>query len=172
MRRRQDIMPWGYVPTEPRRGRSATKPHSINAWEPMIANLFTYGSLMCSDIIYHVAGCRADSVPAILKNYKRSKIHGEEYPGIVAHPGAEVAGVLYLDLPPKAIERLDLFEGNQYSRQEVQLVTACFTASQAMAYVIKPENRNLLTGEDWSYEYFLTAGKAKFLAAYIGFEKI
>ncbi len=127
---------------------------------------------MCSDIMHHVAGCRADSVPAILKDYKRSKIHGEEYPGIVAHPGDEVAGVLYLDLPPEAMERLDSFEGKQYTRQEVQLVTAHFASAKAMAYVITPENRNLLTGENWSYEHFLAVGKAKFLAAYIGFQKI
>ncbi len=134
-------------------------------------NLFTYGSLMSSDIMYHVAGCPANFVAATLKDFKRSRIRGEEYPGIVAHPGAEVEGILYLDLAPTAIERLDTFEGAQYSRQEVQVMTQhgpCF----AMSYVIKPEYSDLLTGEAWSYAHFLAVGKAKFLEAYVGFCKI
>ena len=137
-------------------------------------NLFTYGSLMCSDIMFQVAGCRADCIPATLKDFKRSRIRGEEYPGIVAQPGVEVEGVLYLDLPPGAIERLDSFEGEQYARQEVQVLTQqsepCPVA--AMAYVIKPEYRELLTGEAWSYGHFLAVGKAEFLKAYQGFRKI
>jgi hypothetical protein len=48
-------------------------------------NLFTYGSLMCDDIMNKVAGCHADRHQATLKDYFRAKIRGEEYPGIVAH---------------------------------------------------------------------------------------
>jgi gamma-glutamylcyclotransferase (GGCT)/AIG2-like uncharacterized protein YtfP len=135
-------------------------------------NLFTYGSLMCSDIMFQVAGCRADFVSATLKGFKRSTVRGEEYPGIVAHPGAEVKGVLYLRLPPQAIKRLDIFEGEQYSRSDVQIVTEQCFPGKAMAYIIKPEYRGLLTDEPWSYEHFLAVGKAKFLQAYLGFERI
>lgn len=136
-----------------------------------MTNLFTYGSLMCSDIMDHVAGCQAESVSAVLKNFKRSKIRGEEYPGIVAHPGAEVEGVLYRGLSPQAMERLDSFEGAQYLRQEVQLQTEAGSCL-AMAYVIKPEYSHLLTDETWSYADFLAVGKARFLEAYVGFQKI
>ncbi len=134
-------------------------------------NLFTYGSLMSSDIMYHVAGCRADFVPATLKDFRRSRIRGEEYPGIVPHLGAEVEGILYLHLSPKAIERLDSFEGDLYSRQNVQVMTQ-HGLCPAMSYVIKAEHSDLLTGEIWSYEHFLTVGKANFLEAYVGFRKI
>ncbi len=135
-------------------------------------NLFTYGSLMCSDIMFQVAGCRADCIPATLKDFKRSCIRGEEYPGIAAHPGAEVEGVLYLDLPPGAMVRLDSFEGEQYVRQEVQVLTQQSGFRLAMAYVIKPEYRELLTDETWSYEHFLAVGKFEFLKVYQGFRKI
>lgn len=126
---------------------------------------------MSSDIMYHVADCPANFVAATLKDFKRSRIRGEEYPGIVAHPGAEVEGILYLDLDPKAIARLDTFEGAQYSRQEVQVTTQHGPYS-AMSYVIKPEYSDLLTGQAWSYSHFLAFGKAKFLEAYLGFQKI
>jgi len=137
-----------------------------------MSNLFTYGSLMCSDIMYQVAACHANFVYATLKDFKRSTIRGEEYPGIVAHPGTEVEGVLYLDLPPRAIDRLDSFEGEQYSRQEVEVTTAQLVPYTAMVYVVKPEHCYLLTGKPWSYEHFLAVGKTKFLEAYLGFRKI
>ena len=126
---------------------------------------------MSSDIMYRVAGCPADFVPATLKDFHRSRIRGEEYPGIIARLGAEVEGILYRDLSPKAIARLDTFEGAQYSRQEVQVMTQ-HGPCPAMAYVIKSEYSDLLTGELWSYSHFLTVGKAKFLEAYLGFRKI
>lgn len=135
-------------------------------------NLFTYGSLMCSDIMFQVASCQPDFVPASLKDYFRSRIRGEEYPGIIAQPGSEVAGVLYLDLPPSAMERLDRFEGRQYLRREVQVVTEGRGLCAAAVYVIHPEHKELLTGEPWSYEHFIAVGKSRFLSAYLGFQKI
>ena len=135
-------------------------------------NLFTYGSLMCSDIMYQVAGCRPDSVPANLKDFFRSRIRGEEYPGIVFQPGSKVSGILYQDLPPSAMERLDRFEGRQYLRQEVQVLTEGHGLCTADTYVIHPEHKELLTGEPWSYEHFLAVGKARFLSVYLGFQEI
>lgn len=126
---------------------------------------------MYGDIMYHVANCRVESVPAVLKNFQRSKIRGEEYPGIVAHPGAEVEGILSRSLSPQAIKRLDTFKESQYSRQEVQLLTETGSCL-AMAYVIKPEYNDLLTDEVWSYAHFLAIGKARFLEACIGFRNI
>jgi gamma-glutamylcyclotransferase (GGCT)/AIG2-like uncharacterized protein YtfP len=137
-----------------------------------MTNLFTYGSLMCNDIMCRVAGCRASFVSAILKDFRRSTLHGVDYPGIATHPGAEVQGVLYLDLPPEALLRLDIFEGEQYKRQEVQVLTAQGDPSKAMTYIIKPAYNHLLTGEPWSYQNFLDVGKAKFLKAYLGFQRI
>lgn len=137
-----------------------------------MTNLFTYGSLMCNDIMCRVAGCRASFVSATLKDFRRSTLHGVDYPGITTYPGAEVQGVLYLDLPTEAIERLDNFEGEQYIRQEVLVMTKNGTPGKAMAYIIKPEYNHLLTGEPWSYQHFLAVGKAKFLDAYLGFQRI
>ncbi|MFW2364833.1 MAG: gamma-glutamylcyclotransferase family protein, partial [Desulforhopalus sp.] len=62
-------------------------------------NLFTYGSLMCSDIMFPVAGCRPHYTRAILKDYFRSEIVNEEYPGITPQPGALVNGIVYYNLP-------------------------------------------------------------------------
>jgi gamma-glutamylcyclotransferase (GGCT)/AIG2-like uncharacterized protein YtfP len=133
-------------------------------------NLFTYGSLMCSDIMVKVAGCQADSSPALLNNYFRSNIRDREYPGITPRPGTMVTGVLYLNLSSEAIQRLDTFEGELYQRQFVEVVTEHHGMLKAMTYVIKPQYRDLLTDEEWSFTYFLAVGKKRFEETYFGFQ--
>lgn len=137
-----------------------------------MVHIFTYGSLMCEDIMFGVANCRAESRKATLIGYYRSKILNEEYPGVIPRPEAEVAGVLYLDLPEGAIDRLDVFEGEYYARQDVQVCRDDFGMVDAMTYVIKPKYYHLLTQEEWSYGYFLEVGKKKFKNAYFGFRDI
>lgn len=133
-------------------------------------NLFTYGSLMCIDIMTKVAGCQADSSPARLNNYFRSNIRDREYPGITPRPGTMVTGVLYLNLSSEAIQRLDVFEGELYQRQFVEVVTEHQGILKAMTYVIKPRYSDLLTDEEWSFDYFLAVGKKKFEETYFGFQ--
>lgn len=135
-------------------------------------DLFTYGSLMCDDIMFAVIGCQLQSSNAVLYDYYRSRVRNEEYPGITPQPGAQVDGVLYLDLPESAIERLDVFEGKFYERQVVQVRTENFDQMNVMAYVIKPHYSHILTYTEWSYTHFLETGKQKFEMAYFGFHDI
>jgi gamma-glutamylcyclotransferase (GGCT)/AIG2-like uncharacterized protein YtfP len=135
-------------------------------------DLFTYGSLMCADIMHRVAGCRARSTEAVLADFRRRKVSNEEYPGIVPCPGSMVSGVLYFHLADEAIRRLDIFEGELYDRQEVEVVSREYGVIRAMAYVIKPLYHDRLSNEAWSYDDFLAVGKARFEKAYLGFTKI
>ncbi len=134
-----------------------------------MTNLFTYGSLMCSDIMAKVAACHTDYTQATLRNFLRSKMHNEEYPGLVAQQDSTVSGVLYFGLAAEAIHRLDLFEGEMYRRQEVEVVTENNRRIAAMTYVIKPQYRHLLTNKEWEFSEFLSAGKEKFERSYVGF---
>jgi gamma-glutamylcyclotransferase (GGCT)/AIG2-like uncharacterized protein YtfP len=134
-----------------------------------MVNLFTYGSLMCSDIMFKVADCQLDYCQAVLNNFFRSKMHGREYPGIVAQPETEVAGILYRNLTPDALTRLDAFEGKMYQRQQVEVMTKEQGLTMAMTYVIKPRYRDQLTDEEWDFSYFLAFGKKKFEKTYFGF---
>lgn len=137
-----------------------------------MAHLFTYGSLMCGDIMEKVAGCRLSCTEAVLRDFFRSGILGEEYPGIVPRSGAAVSGVLYLDLPETAVRRLDLFEGEMYERRTIEISSEEHGTCTAMAYVIKDSYRHRLTNEEWSYAGFLATGKARFENMYLGFEKL
>lgn len=135
-------------------------------------NLFTYGSLMCSDIMLHAAGQQTNFAKATLKNFFCSKIRDREYPGIIPQAGTIVSGVLYYNLESEAIRRLDVFEGEMYQRQNVDISTNKDESTKAMAYVIKPQHVDLLTGEEWNFEDFLTMGKEKFIETYFGFQDI
>ena len=134
-----------------------------------MTNIFTYGSLMCVDIMFRAAGCKSDYTQATLNNFYRSKMHNLEYPGIIAQTDAVVAGVLYFDLSVKAINRLDLFEGEMYQRQEVEVNLEKQGQATAMTYVIKPQYKHLLTNTEWSFNEFLAIGKEKFEQSYFGF---
>lgn len=134
-----------------------------------MTNLFTYGSLMCSDIMAKVAGCQNDCTQASLHNFFRAKMRNEEYPGIMPQPDTKVLGVLYVNLTAVALHRLDLFEGEMYQRQEVEVVTETNRLTPAMTYVIKPQYRHLLSDKEWDFSEFLSAGKEKFEKSYIGF---
>lgn len=136
-------------------------------------NLFTYGTLMAPDIMKAVAGCSLQSIEVGLEGYRRFGIRGEEYPGIIKADGGKVEGVLYLDVPAEAMARLDLFEGNMYSRNPVMVsVKDSVRQLEAMVYVIKPEFAHLLTSRGWDFQNFLKNGKRLFETGYGGFEAL
>ncbi len=132
-------------------------------------NLFTYGTLMCEDIMRHVAGCLPVSVTATLNDYRRCRINGEEYPAIIHQKGFSVQGILYLDIPADAWVRLDNFEGKMYDRKSVRLECRDFVGMMAETYVFNSQFTGMLVDAEWSYEEFLGSGKKKFEAGYSGF---
>lgn len=136
-------------------------------------NIFTYGTLMDREIMATVSGCTPERMAATLRNFVRYRIKKEEYPGIIPHDGGKVAGILYLDVPSSAIERLDLFEGQMYMRIPVEVCEAdSGLLRMAMVYAIKPEYADRLSGDDWDYEIFLERGKELFASCYQGFEDL
>lgn len=124
---------------------------------------------MCSDIMASVAGCRLDFTQAALGGFFRAKIHDEEYPGLLPQQESMVSGVLYFDLAAESIDRLDLFEGKMYQRQEVEVISKNNRRIIAMTYVIKPQYSHLLSDEEWHFSEFLSAGKEKFKKSSCGF---
>ena len=137
-----------------------------------MTNLFTYGSLMCDDIMLQVSGTKPSHQKARLNGFFCSQIHGETYPGI--HPDVQhiVEGVLYFDVNQSALARLDSFEGEYYQRNEITVICSPQTEISATTYIIKPQYNHLLTGKTWSFDDFLLHGKKEFEANYVGFKKI
>ena len=139
----------------------------------MTDHCFTYGSLMCEDIMGAVcATAPLTPVPARLEGFRRAPVLGVEYPGMVPAAGQAVEGVVYLGLPASAWPRLDAFEGDEYQRSEVEVELADGRRLMAWAYVFKPEHAARLGEGDWDFARFLATGKARFEALYMGFDTL
>jgi gamma-glutamylcyclotransferase (GGCT)/AIG2-like uncharacterized protein YtfP len=102
-------------------------------------NLFVYGTLLCEDIFVTVSGCRRRSKYCFLNDYRRLRVSGEHYPGIIPLPGNRVEGLLYLAVPESAWGRLDRFEGKMYHRQPVEVELHGGDLEMAFAYTVRPE---------------------------------
>lgn len=138
----------------------------------MSVHCFTYGTLMCPDIMSAVSGCNVTGEPATLAGFSRRAVRDEDYPGIRPDANASVEGVLYRDIDKGALARLDAFEGEQYRRETVVVALAGGSRITADTYVIKAEHADLLLPVDWDFDAFLTAGKARFQSRYLGFSRI
>lgn len=138
-----------------------------------IMNIFAYGTLMDTDIMEQVSGCSGDGKSAVLEGYQRYGVRGEQYPGIIADNEGKVDGVLYSEVSPAAVRKLDLFEGEMYSREEIRVrITGDSQTVKAMAYVVKQEYEHMLTQQSWDFDSFLENGKKLFENNYYGFGEL
>ena len=132
-------------------------------------NLFAYGTLMDAEIMIRVSGVAREGVKAVLQNYIRRTVRGEVFPGIAARQGSRVDGILYPDLPPQALKRLDRFEGDLYVRTPVTVVSEGGRWIAAQAYAVADRFVERLSDEEWSFRRFLENDKEAFWAGYPGY---
>ncbi|HHO47622.1 MAG TPA: gamma-glutamylcyclotransferase [Desulfobacteraceae bacterium] len=121
-------------------------------------NLFVYGILLSEDIFVAASGCRRTGAPCILKGYRRLRVRGEFFPGILPAPGSSVKGLFYPDIPPTAWTRLDRFEGGMFRRQQVEIELAQGGFDRAFVYVVRPEFNHCLEPLEWDLDEFLFRG--------------
>ena len=133
---------------------------------------FTYGTLMCPDIMTRVAGRALPGEVAWLPDHSRHPVRGETYPGLVAAPGGRVEGRLYRGLDDVAFARLDTFEGAMYERRAVRVNLVGGSEVDAWCYICRDEYGYLLLPGDWDFAAFLATGKAAFEARYLGFKAL
>ncbi|KAF8839631.1 hypothetical protein BDN67DRAFT_743486 [Paxillus ammoniavirescens] len=100
-----------------------------------MASAFFYGTLMHPMILKRVIGNDGSHLricPALLPDYTRHQIHGADYPGIVPYSKSRgmfdddlelearsVRGCLVIGLSSEDMTLLDIFEGNEYTRELV-----------------------------------------------------
>lgn len=129
----------------------------------MTGRLFAYGVLRVPAIFAAVSGLELRGTAAILRGYRCEGVRGEAYPAIMTDPSETVTGRLYHGLSPHAIAALDRFEGDEYRRRVVTVITDDGRAKQACCYVIAPRWRRRLDGRLWDPEQF----ERLHLAAYL-----
>ena len=136
------------------------------------SDLFTYGSLMCEDIMTEVAGTRLNCEPATLPGYRRFLVKDEQYPGVVAQAGGFVPGIVYHGLVAESWQRLDRFEGEMYKRQPVRVWYNDGREAMVDCYLFRPEFAHRLSSTEWDFAAFLQGGKSLFQHQYCGFKAI
>jgi gamma-glutamylcyclotransferase (GGCT)/AIG2-like uncharacterized protein YtfP len=135
-------------------------------------NLFTYGSLMCEDIMLEVSGLKLEPVHGILRYYRRLSVKGEHYPAIIPDSNSSVNGVAYLKVPPSSWKRLDRFEGEYYTRKAVLVELNNGGILTAGVYVFNQEFKDKLDETDWTFSEFMNKYKEKFVKDYKGYRVI
>lgn len=107
-----------------------------------------------------IQASRISIAPALLRQYVRHRVSECDYPAIVSssEPDACVRGTYVQGLTAADIWRLDVFEGDQYSRAKVslQLLGSDEVGTEevvAETYVWKDEKVGLEVGE-WDFEEF------------------
>ncbi|ONH69925.1 AIG2-like protein [Cyberlindnera fabianii] len=85
----------------------------------------------------------------ILKGYRRHKVNGELYPAAVPYHDGEVIGALIEGITTKEMEYLDKFEGDEYKRVSVTVLTGPEkTVTRCFVYEWIDGDDRLLE-EDW-----------------------
>ena len=128
-----------------------------------MARLFTYGTLMLAEVMEIVAGRSFTARRATLDGYRRRLLRDRVYPGLLPAAGESVEGVLWEDVDPPALARIDRFEGSLYERPELCVTPAPGESVSAFVYVLRPEHRALASAAAWHEAEF----RARHLPAYL-----
>jgi gamma-glutamylcyclotransferase (GGCT)/AIG2-like uncharacterized protein YtfP len=137
-----------------------------------MTHLFAYGTLMCEDIMQEVSGCLPEHRRGVLKGYARRRVRSQVYPGLLQLEANRVDGVVYLDVPASAWERLDRFEGEMYARRAVSIEMDGGGNLTAETYIVRQEYLNRLEEAEWDFSEFLSSGKSNFRSEYVGYHSI
>ena len=118
--------------------------------------MFAYGSLCFPELVEALLGLAVEPEPARLEGWQRVGVRGASYPGLRAALGASTEGVLYRNLGPEELARLDAFEGELYERRSL-IVQAGGAAVAAEVWVVRPSLLHRLGDEPWSPAGFASA---------------
>ena len=126
-------------------------------------NLFIYGTLLDTDIAQKVCGSDLSGEAAVLLEYRCCRLVGEMYPGIWPDSSGTVRGWLCQHVAVETLFFLDRYEGNQYERKDVVVVTGDERNVNAQVYVLAAAYINGLSEEEWHYDDFVIKDKDAYL---------
>jgi len=91
-----------------------------------------------------------------LHGFRRVRVAGQTYPGIIADPEATTPGRIYFGLDAEDLQRLDRFEGEHYRRTPVTVWISTRSGDRVSieveAYVF--DDAAALSGDPWIPEEF------------------
>lgn len=133
------------------------------------SRLFVYGTLQDERVIRAVTGKVFASEPAILRGYRRYRVKDADYPGIKLDATGSVEGLLLQKVDSDSLRKLDAFEGEYYTRLEVDVELALGEVCRCTSYVIHSDWIHLLSEDAWTLEEFQHTGYQRFRDTYPNF---
>jgi len=125
--------------------------------------LFVYGTLRDPDVLGALLGrtlspsqCVAATAPGFDAVYYPQRV----YPALLASPDGNAPGLLLHDLTEVELAILDAFEGDEYRRDAIGILTAC-RATQADVYL--PVISIAADAPRWTLEHWTRLHKASVL---------
>lgn len=112
-------------------------------------NLFVYGTLMSPEVWQQLVKRDYRQLKATLPGYRRLQVKGADYPGLVPHKGGKVTGLVYLALHAQEIQRLNRYEGEEYTHHPVTLLLEDGSTLKATTYLFRPRYRSRLCSKEW-----------------------
>ena len=128
----------------------------------MIDRLFTYGTLEIPSVMRIVLGRDLEGEPAVLYGYARFLVRGECHPGIVERERASVSGTVYRGVDPAMFLRLDRYEGEEYRKRMVEVVSSTGVPQSAYTYTCLA---GMLSDAPWDRDVFIRDHLQDFLTA-------
>ena len=130
-------------------------------------HVFVYGSLMYlpvwSQVVQGVYACEN----AVATGFQRYAVPNETYPGMVRDQAAQVQGIVWLNVQPHDLARLDAFEGAEYQRETIEVkLNKDGSSMRAGAYLWR--DSSLLSDALWSVATFERDGMHAFLNKHVG----
>jgi gamma-glutamylcyclotransferase (GGCT)/AIG2-like uncharacterized protein YtfP len=119
-------------------------------------NLFVYGSLLVPLVFERLTGVSRQGIPALLEGYARYPLSGEVYPGLMEESGAATIGLLVDDISPLVLDMLDQFEGADYERRSVEVLTLLGNVAMAETYILTPCGRSQIVPVFWDVDVFVS----------------
>jgi gamma-glutamylcyclotransferase (GGCT)/AIG2-like uncharacterized protein YtfP len=113
-------------------------------------NLFTYGTLMFPEVWARAAREECVSRRAVLHGYEARRLSGVAFPGLIEAPDVTTPGLLYLNVSPEAMARLDTYEDDFYTRVPVTVELENGETMTAQVYLMSPEYRLIVLPERWT----------------------
>ena len=117
-------------------------------------HLFFYGTLMCPEVYEAITGKPLEAESATLSHFKIYSLQNRVYPGIIPSQDSEVKGLVTI-ADQETLDRLDYFEGEEYTRTLVEVIDTKKQLMKAWTYILKVSHYSLAQEEGWDYEKFV-----------------
>lgn len=130
-------------------------------------NVFVYGTLLVPKIWELVTECpHLTPLSATLHGHSIWRVEDATFPAIKKEDRDDkysVAGQVYLEVPPLAMQRLDLYEDAFYERVEVTVLTDNGEIDAQVYRAPSETAKAILSDDPWTLEWFEKNGLEPFL---------